>query len=478
MNQKAESKKTENQLNRPVMAAAMVTAFVTTFMSSALNLSIPALESYFHVSAATVSWVVSTYTMAVAAMSLPFGKLADAAGMKKVFLTGIAGFGILSLVSPFSANIGFLLICRTLQGACGAMMFATNNSILIKAHPREMQGRVLGLSVAATYAGLTLGPALGGVLNRTLGWKAIFILSAGTAAVAYFVSTKGVPADEKTVKEIKTGKIDKAGALLYVTAVVTSLYGLTDFTVSVRARFILAAGVILIAGFFHRETKAENPLMKVSMFTTSRTFTFSNLAALLNYGATFAITYEVSIYLQMVKGFSSDKAGMILIFMPAVQALLSPKMGALSDRIRPSLLASGGMGLCAVALVMLALLPEKSPTAYIIAVLCLAGLGFAMFSSPNNNAIMSCVHPSDYGVANSIIATMRTYGQSSGMAVLNIVTGAVLGKGTYEGASAAVLMKMIHLSFFVFAIVCFAGIGCSMARDKRPGAATKNNQEN
>lgn len=131
--------------------------------------------------------------------------------------------------------------------------------------------------------------------------------------------------------------------------------------------------------------------MKVSMFTTSRTFTFSNLAALLNYGATFAITYEVSIYLQMVKGFSSDKAGMILIFRPAVQALLSPKMGALSDRIRPSLLASGGMGLCAVALVMLALLPEKSPTAYIIAVLCLAGLGFAMFSSPNNNAIMSCV---------------------------------------------------------------------------------------
>ena len=85
MNQKAESKKTGNQLNRPVMAAAMVTAFVTTFMSSALNLSIPALESYFHVSAATVSWVVSTYTMAVAAMSLPFGKLADAAGMKKSF---------------------------------------------------------------------------------------------------------------------------------------------------------------------------------------------------------------------------------------------------------------------------------------------------------------------------------------------------------------------------------------------------------
>ena len=292
------------------------------------------------------------------------------------------------------------------------------------------------------------------------------------------MSMKGVPTDEKTVKEIKTGKIDKAGALLYVTAVVTSLYGLTDFTVSGRARFILVAGVILIAGFFRWETKAENPLMKVSMFTTSRTFTFSNLAALLNYGATFAITYEVSIYLQMVKGFSSDKAGMILIFMPAVQALLSPKMGALSDRVRPSLLASGGMGLCAVALVMLALLPEKSPTAYIIAVLCLAGLGFAMFSSPNNNAIMSCVHPSDYGVANSIIATMRTYGQSSGMAVLNIVTGVVLEKGTYEGASAAVLMKMIHLSFFVFAIVCLAGIGCSMARDKRPGADTKNNQEN
>ena len=463
MKEDVSIQKIDDHLDKPVLGAAMVTAFITTFMSSALNLSIPALESYFHVNAATIGWVVSAYTMAVAAMSLPFGKIADAAGMKKVFLTGIAGFGLLSLASAFSTNIGFLLACRTLQGACGAMMFATNNSILIKAHPREMQGRVLGLSVAATYAGLTLGPALGGVMNRTLGWKAIFILSALTAAVAFCVSVKGVPADNRTEKN---EKMDKAGALLYITAVVMSLYGLTDLTVSRRAEAILIAGVIMIAGFFGWESKAENPLMKVSMFTSSRTFTFSNLAALLNYGATFAITYEVSIYLQMIKGFSSDKAGMILIFMPAVQAILSPKMGALSDRIRPSLLASRGMSLCAFALGMLAVLPEHAPTAYIVAVLSLAGLGFAMFSSPNNNAIMSCVDSSDYGVANSIIATMRTYGQSSGMAVLNIVTGVVLGKGTYEGATAPVLMKMIHVSFLVFALICLAGIACSMARDK------------
>ena len=171
--------------NPRILAAAMITSFMTTFMSSALNLSVPALESFFQVSAAAISWIVSAYTISVAAMSLPFGKIADITGRRRIFLTGIAGFGILSVISIFAPGIALLITFRALMGCCGAMVFATNNAILISSYPPEMRGKVLGYSVAATYIGLTAGPVAGGILNSTLGWRSIFALSALISAAAF-----------------------------------------------------------------------------------------------------------------------------------------------------------------------------------------------------------------------------------------------------------------------------------------------------
>ena len=208
-------------------------------------------------------------------------------------------------------------------------------------------------------------------------------------------------------------------------------------------------------------------MLKTSLFTGSRTFTFSNLAALLNYGSTFAITYTMSIYLQLVKGLTPDKAGLVLISMPLVQALFSPLMGSLSDRIRPAYLASGGMGLCVISLLILSRLSEDSSLTFILLPLLLTGFGFAMFSSPNNNAIMSCVEPRDYSVANSIITTMRTYGQSSGLAILNIITGVMLGKATLEEAGAEGIVALDRIAFLIFSGICLAGLFLSLARDKR-----------
>jgi nitrate/nitrite transporter NarK len=231
------------------------------------------------------------------------------------------------------------------------------------------------------------------------------------------------------------------------------------------AGMILAAGLIALAVFFVYESRRDDPLMKVSMFRRSRTFTFSCLAALLNYGATFAISYTVSIYLQVIIGISSARAGLILITMPAVQALFSPLTGSMSDRVRPGILASIGMGICMCTLLLFSRLGEGTQMVYIIMTLCLTGFGFAMFSSPNTNAILSCVDREDYGVANSIIATMRTYGQSSGMAILSVITAAMLGSGSLETSSHADILAMMHTSFMVFAVLSVIGLFFSLARD-------------
>lgn len=456
-----------------VLIAAMITSFMTTFMSSALNLSIPSLESYFSVSAAAVAWIVSSYTISVAAMSLPFGKIADITSRRTVFLIGIAGFFVLSISSIFVKHIALLIAFRALMGACGAMIFATNNALLITSYPIEVRGKMIGLSTAATYIGLTAGPVVGGILNSSFGWRSIFAVSAAVSMIAFTAASRAALSERKNAStagnDTRRHHIDKTGALLYIFAIIASLYGMSNFTSGIVPVVMLISGIIAMIAFFRYEsrleTRNEEPVMKVTMFSRSRTFTFSSLAALLNYGATFAISYTVSIFLQVILGISSDKAGLILICMPALQAIFSPLMGSLSDRIRPSILASIGMGICAITLVLFSRLSENASITYIIFALCLTGIGFAFFSSPNTNAILGCVDKADFGVANSIIATMRTYGQSSGMAILTVITVAVLGNGSLESSPTADIIRMMHTAFLIFAGLSVVGLFFSLARD-------------
>lgn len=462
-----------------ILIAAMVTAFMTTFMSSALNLSIPALESYFGVSAAAISWVVSSYTISVAALSLPFGKIADITSRRKVFITGISGFLILSLASIFVRHLAVLIALRAICGACAAMIFATNNAILLSHYPPEMRGKILGLSVTGTYIGLTTGPVIGGILNSTLGWRSIFAVSVMVSCVALFAAAKASISESSAPAKISVSSaeaqdsrvgFDGLGVVLYVFSIIATLYGMSNFGSGSVPALILVIGLAALVLFFIHETKQEknghDPIMKVTMFTSSRTFTFSNLAALMNYGATFAISYMMSIYLQIIMGMPSSTAGLILIVMPGVQALFSPITGSLSDRIRPSILASSGMGICAGTLILLSRLGTSTPLWYVILALCLTGAGFGLFSSPNTNAIMSCVQPKDYSVANSINATMRTFGQSSSMAVLAVLTQAVLGSGSLATSKPEAIIGLMNITFMVFAGICIVGIFFSLARNK------------
>ena len=439
----------EEKSRKAVLKAAMITAFITTFMGSALNLSIPAMEGDFNVGGAMAGWIVTAYTISVAALSVPFGSVADISGRRRVFLAGVGGFLAISVLCVFAWNIWVLLFLRALQGASAAMIFSTNNAILISAYPDSERGRVLGLSTAATYVGLSAGPVIGGFLNHYMSWHAVFGAAAIAAAVAFFEGYRSIPKDTKNAPEAGP---DVAGNLFYVGAVAVSLYGLGNLTAMNAGPFIFAAGIILGVIFVLIERKKTNPVMKITMFTESAPFTLSSLAALLNYGATYAISYLVSIYLQVVMDFTSQTAGLILIVMPLMQALFSPAMGALSDRIKPYKLATCGMLLCVLALLMFSLMT--------------AGFGFSMFASPNTNAIMDCVGPEDYSVANSIVATMRTYGQSASMGTVSVVMGITIGTMALEESQAADLVRTMKISFTVFIVLCIIGVFMSAFRGK------------
>ncbi len=450
-----------NRQQKSAIFVGVSTAFITTFAGSALNLAIPDMGTYFNMGAAGVGWIVTLYTLVVAAFSTPFGKLADTTGRRRILIIGVAGFGTVSVFSVFAANAAILLTLRVFQGLTASMIFATNMPIAISTFPGKERGKAIGLVTSGTYAGLAMGPVLGGILNNWFGWKSIFVFAACVSVFALFFVLKGV---EKDVVDKSDLKQDVSGNVIYVFMIASFIYGLTSFNSIKFGWAFIAASFVLGFVFVKTELKSQNPMIDVRIFASNMTYTLSNLTALFNYSATFALSYLVSIYLQVVMGFSSQTAGFVLITQPLFMAILSPRMGRLSDKIAPYKLASFGMGLCALSLLFFGFIKNGTSLALIVMALAIAGIGIAFFSSPNTNVIMGCVPPSKFGVANSILATMRTTGQSSGMAIITLVVSGSIGNVSLYQVSPDQLINTIHTAFIIFTCLCAAGIFMSLQR--------------
>lgn len=440
---------------------AMITSFITTFTGSALNLSIPDMGAELQVSAELIGWMVTAYTLTVAALSVPFGRIADMTDRRKILIAGVFLFGLSSLLSMVPAGIVFLLILRIVQGIGGAMIFATNTALLVAVYPGSERGKVLGYSIACTYIGLSAGPVLGGIFNHYFGWRSIFLLTFVVSFAAFLIAWRMLPRNTQTREE---GSFDGKGSLYCVAMIVLFLYGLSVVSHSLLGAALMAGGVLFFMVFIHHELNTDFPVINVRLFMENRGYAFSNLAALLNYGATFAISYLLSIYLQVVMGYSSQVAGVILIVQPVIMAVMSPSMGKLSDRISPFKLSSFGMALCAAGLAMFACVGETTKLWIVFLALVISGVGFAFFSSPNTNAVMACVEKKDYGVASSLLATMRTVGQSASMAILTVIVGFYMQDAVLNEAEPAVLVKTMHMGFLIFTVICLAGIWVSMKR--------------
>lgn len=439
------------------------TAFITSFSGSALNLSVPDMGDYFQMGAASVGWLITAYTLIVAAFSVPFGKLADNTSRQKILVLGIIVFGVTSIAAVFSPSVAVILTVRVIQALGSAMIFATNMPIAISAFPGKERGKAIGMVTSGTYSGLALGPVLGGILNTYFGWKSIFVFGAAVSFFALIITVKGLNKDEI---EVKSAKQDVFGNVLYVLMISSIIYGLSALNSMNFGWLLIVMGIAFGVLFVMAELKAENPVIDVRIFASDRTYTLSNITALFNYSATFALGYLVSIYLQVVLGFSSQTAGFILISQPLFMAILSPKMGKISDRIAPYKLASAGMGLCALSLLFFAFIHAKTPVWMIVIALSVAGIGISLFSSPNTNVIMSCVPPAKFGVANSILATMRTTGQSSGMAIIMLVVSGTVGNQSLYAIKPEQLVHTVHIAFIIFTALCAAGIFMSLQRKK------------
>jgi len=331
----------DNAVKKVALLVTTLGSFLTPFMSSSINIALPSIGKAFSMNAVLLSWMATSFLLAAAMFLVPFGKIADIRGRKKIFTYGVLIYTLASFLSAISRSAFWLLCFRVLQGIGGAMIFGTGVAILTSVFPPGERGTVLGINVAAVYLGLSLGPFLGGVLTQHFGWRSVFLVNVPLGLIIMalvFWALKGEWA------EARGEKFDWVGSIVYSLSLVALMYGFSQLPAILGALLILA-GALGILSFVWWETRAESPVLNIDLFRNNTVFAFSNLAALINYSATFAVSFLLSLYLQYIKGLSPQNAGLILVSQPIMQAIFSPPAGRLSDRIESRIVASMGMGL-------------------------------------------------------------------------------------------------------------------------------------
>ena len=450
----------EQTLRRTALIIVCLGAFITPLMLSAVNVAIPTIARGLEMDAITASWVPLAYLLSSGVFLLPFGRLGDMYGRKKMFLCGMATVTVASILASFAASPSLLILCRALQGMGAAMLFGTGIAILSSVYPPEKRGKVLGLSVSSVYLGLTCGPFAGGWVTQQFGWRAVFLFHIPAVLLVIIlglVSLKGEwrgPAGQK---------FDFPGALIYAATVISLMYGFSILPAASGFALILLS-CIGFAVFFRYEKGRQHPLFNVNLFAGNPVLTYSCVAALIMYSATFSTTFLMSLYLQNIKGFGPQLAGLIMISQPLVMTVFSPLAGRMSDRHEPRLIASTGMGFTAIGLGLLAAAGAQTPAGLIVTTLMLVGLGFSLFTSPNTNAILSSVDGKYLGAASGTVATMRVIGQMFSMGIVTLVFALMLGPVQFSAERHDQLLASINASFVAASALCFTGVYFSLKR--------------
>ena len=419
-------------------------SFVGPFLSTSINIAIPVMAGQFGVAPDRMSWVVTIFLMTTAAFLLPLGKVSDVHGRRRTYSLSLIVFAMATAAAAFAQTLTMLIILRAIQGIALSGVYVSYMPLLLATTDEAHQGHILGQAVALTYLGLSLGPVIGG--------GCIFLLSALAIVISY--------AFIRPIKEewYANGApfVNLVSSGLSIAGILCALYGLSSFE-DYSASFWI--GLVLLVVFVIHEGKSFHPLLPLYLFR-NLTFSMSNLAALIQYSATYAVSFLLSLYFQVILGLPPAMSGAILLVQPIIMAFLSPRAGDLSDKYGPRGIASIGLVLTALGLTAFALFP-RVPVSGAVVFLVFIGLGAALFGAPNNSAIMGSVKKMHHGIASSILALSRNLGQALSMAVVTfIMTTETAKQPSYtDGVLAA-----LHASFVILAVLCFLAVAASLAR--------------
>ncbi|MCL2459690.1 MAG: MFS transporter [Desulfobulbus sp.] len=446
-----------------MLLTVCIAQFMAPFMLTAIGVALPALGRDLGASAMQIGLVEQCYMLSLAMFMLAFGRLSDIIGQRIIFLMGLFAFTLFTFFLGYATTIFTVIVLRFFQGLGASMFLSGSMALVATAYPPMQRARKIGLVSACTYIGLSIGPVVGGYVTLHFGWRHIFLMPVPIGIAAILTGLFGM---KEPKKNASGERMDWKGSLIYALSVGSIMIGATH--VSQRdGILLLLAGVVGMGLFLVMESRNKSPILDVKLLSGNRFFTLSCLAALGNYAATFGIVFFMSLFLQYAKGLTARQAGFILLLQPLMQVLTSLLAGRLAGRIAVAKLATVGMLISAVGLLLTAFTIGVHIHLWLVSLeLMLIGAGFGIFVTPNSAAIMDSVERRQYGVASGMIGAMRTLGMATSLTTITLVFSLFLGDQAVTDANLPRFLLGMQTALVVFSAFSCLGVILSLSRGK------------
>ncbi|NYT07887.1 MAG: MFS transporter [Methanomicrobiales archaeon] len=436
---------------RLVQIVAGLGSAIAPFMVSSLIVATPAIGDEFPADVALLGWITAAFFLTAAAFLVPFGRIADIRGSKRVFTAGMGVYLAAAVVCGLAPGILVLIAGRALSGLAAAMVFGTSLALLSLVFPEEEQGRAFGINITAMFAGFGLGLLAGGAITYYLSWRVIFAVVALVAAANIVLIRTRVRGE---CEISRTLDYDPVGMILFSPGVLFFMYGLAEIPAPTGIG-ALAAGSAALAGFFLWERRCPHSLIPQSLLR-SRNLGRAVTANIIFTGSSFGIIFILSLYLQYVTGFDPRSAGLILLVSQAILIMVGPYSGRLSDRHPPHRIAAAGGAVNAVAMILLISLTDTTPLVLVIAALALNGIGIALFMPAVVKWSLRDVHREDTSLLTGISETARLTGNSLSNTVIIIIFSLVMGGATVTPETLPLFLAASRWTVIVYILMALA----------------------
>ena len=435
-----------DRAKRNVLLASALGSSLAPFMVSALIVALPTIGREFSADVTSLGLLTSTFFIAAAIFLVPFGKVADTYGVKKVFTLGVAVYFIAALLCVFSPDLSILTLARALTGIGAAMIFGTSIALVSLVFPESERGKAIGINVAAMSLGFLMGFLLGGILTFYSGWRTLFLLTLPVEILVFWLVVTRLKGECELLRRREP---DIPGMVVYGLAILFIMTG-TSLLPQRTGSAILGAGILCLPVLALWELRVGSPLIELRALAKNRQYLIANLVVIIFNTTNFAVIFLASLFLQDIKGYDPRFAGLILLATVVFMVLLSPVAGKLSDRTHPAYVIGSGIILSSAGLGIFAFVDTITSFPVIIIALSLVGAGIAFSQSPLVRTAVSSVPREMYGFAAGMIETMRLLGMTISISIAGIVFA--LTTGGLPGITPRVptFIEAFHTSFRLY----------------------------
>jgi EmrB/QacA subfamily drug resistance transporter len=460
-NQDIQSYYSDNPVARWLALTSICLAtFINAIQNSSINIAIPNIVADLHADAILVSWIPTAFLLTSVVMLLPSGRLADLHGRKKIYLSGIVLLGLASALAVVAQRIEWLLFTRMLQGIGAAMTFATGLALVMSLFTSENRGVALGLASGSLYIGLACGPLIGGWLTESYGWRSVFMFPVPLLAVSFTLISVRVKGDWTGEHQ---QRVDWLGCFILAVWTTALFVGVSRLP-GMESVVLIMIGMAGLTGFVYQQAGSEYPLIRFGRIINNQVFLHSLLASTCVYSSNYPLIFLFSLYLQYIQGLSPIAAGQIMVLQALMMALLAPISGRLSDNYEPRIIATTGCLIMFGAFLVLQSIDTDTSLYLIGGALMTLGVGFGLFTTPNNNAALSSIDKSRLSIGSALLNLARVAGNILGTAVVLVLVSIFIGGERIDPDRYDALLTVIHWTLAISSLCTLTGAYFSYTR--------------